>query len=84
LVNKATNLAKKRGLDVFVISGGSCIKKILEKNHYDGVIGVACCEEIMMNKKYLKNLSLKGQALPLIKNGCANTRFNIKELEAIV
>jgi len=84
LVNKATNLAKEKGHDIFVISGGSCITKILEKNHYDGVIGVACCEEIMMTKKYLKNMSFKLQALPLIKNGCANTRFNIKDLEAIV
>jgi hypothetical protein len=84
LVSKATNLAKERGHDVFIISGGSCITKILEKSHYDGVIGVACCEEIIVTKKYLNNMNLKSQALPLIKNGCANTRFNIKDLEAVV
>jgi len=84
LINKATNLANKNGRDVFVISGSSCIMKILKKNQYDGVIGVACCEEIMMSKKYLKNLSLKRQALPLVKNGCANTRFSIKDLEAVI
>ena len=84
LISKATNLAKEKGHDVFVISGSSCIKKILGKNRYDGVIGVACCEEIIMSKKYLKSLNLKGQALPLTKNGCANTSFNIKDLEAVI
>lgn len=84
LINQATNLAKKYGYDVYVIAGGSCIPKILKNNPYEGVVGVACCEELKLGGNYLKNLNIAGQGVPLIKNGCANTKFSIESLEAIL
>jgi hypothetical protein len=79
-VNKAVSFAEKKGYDVYILPGGSCVPKILEAKHYEGIVGVACGEEIKMSGEMLKGMGVAGQAVPLIKNGCANTIFNIETL----
>lgn len=81
LVNRATDLGKKRGYDVYVLPGGTCIPKILKDNFYEGIVGVACGQELTIGGNYLETLGRAGQAIPLVKNGCANTRFSIEALE---
>ena len=83
-VGKAEVLAKKRGYDVYILPGGSCIPKILNANHYEGVIGVACGEEIKTGVETLRAMNISGQSVPLMKNGCANTAFNIENLSKIL
>ena len=80
LVNKADHFAKKKGYDVYVLPGGSCIPKILKTRCYEGIVGVACGEEIKHMGLLLENMHVSGQAIPLIKNGCAKTMFNIETL----
>ncbi len=80
LINQGSKLAKAKGYDVFVVPGGSCIPKILKGTHYEGIVGVACGEEIKMFGPFLNSMGLAGQAIPLIKNGCANTVFNMDTL----
>ena len=80
LVNKADCLAKKKGYDVYVLPGASCIPKILKMGRYEGVVGVACGEEIKLSGEILGGTDVAGQAIPLIKNGCANTAFNMETL----
>ena len=80
LVNKADQLAKKKGYDVYVVPGGSCISKILKSNSYGGVVGVACGEEVKLGLETLGNMNVALQGVPLIKNGCANTAFNMETL----
>ena len=84
LIHQATLLGKKGGYDVYVVPGGSCIKEILERNNYEAVVGVACGMEIRLAEKVLEKLHLPGQAVPLIKNGCANTKFNLETLKRIL
>lgn len=81
LVNQATNLGESKSYDVYILPGGSCIPEILKKTHYEGVVGVGCSQEINLGGNVLKNMGLAGQAVPLIRNGCANTSFNFKSLE---
>ena len=52
LVNKATALGRERGYDVFVLAGSSCIPKILKKDAYEGVVGVACSQELKVGGDY--------------------------------
>jgi len=80
LVNKADRLAKKKGYDVYVLPGGSCVSKILKSTKYEGVVGVACGEEIKIASAILGESDVAAQAIPLIKNGCANTAFNLETL----
>lgn len=84
LINRATALGEERGYDVYVLPGGTCIPQILKKSPYEGVVGVACSQELKEGGEYLKSKNLPGQAVFLIKNGCANTRFNIKSLGKVL
>jgi hypothetical protein len=83
-VGKAELLAKKRGYDVYILPGGSCIPKILKATHYEGIIGVACGEEIKAGVETLGAMDISSQTVPLMKNGCANTAFNIENLSKIL
>jgi len=80
LVNRATKMGRERNYDVYVLPGGSCIKKIMRKR-YDGIVGVACTEEINLAKKLLESTGLKIQGVPLIKNGCSCSKFRLETLE---
>lgn len=80
LVNRADSSARKKGYDVFILPGGSCVMKILKASKYEGVVGVACGEEIKLSGDLLHEGGVAGQAIPLIKNGCANTVFNMETL----
>jgi len=84
LVNQGTTLGKKKGYDIYVLPGGSCVLKLLKNRSYEGIIGVACTQELKMAEKILKSFSIVGQAVPLAKNGCANTKFNIESLAKIL
>lgn len=84
LINNAASFAEEKGYDVYILPGGSCIPKILKSKNYDGVVGVACGEEIKLSGEILKSMNVAGQAVPLIKNGCANTLFNIETLFKIL
>jgi hypothetical protein len=84
LVNRADRLAKKKGYDVYVLPGASCIPKILKTHGYEGVVGVACGEEIKMSGAAMGGMDIAGQAIPLIKNGCANTAFNMETLVKVL
>ena len=79
-VNQASKLAEEKGYDVYILPGGSCVKKILSRKRYDGVVGVACCEEIKLAGEFLEKLNMPAQAVPLIKNGCAETKFSMETL----
>ena len=79
-VNKADSIAKQKGYDVYVLPGGSCVPKILKAHKYEGIVGVACGEEVKMSLELLASMHVTGQSVPLLKNGCANTTFSIDTL----
>ena len=80
-VNQASKLAQEKGYDIYVLPGGSCAPKILKAHKYEGVVGVACGEEVKMSMDLLKSMDLKGQSVPLLKNGCTDTVFNLETLK---
>jgi len=83
-VNKAETIAKGKQYDVYVLSGGSCVPNILKQKKYEGIVGVACGPEVMMSGEKLSGLGLFWQSVPLIKNGCANTVFNMETLMKVL
>jgi len=80
LVNSADCVARRKGYDVYVLPGGSCVTKILGRSKYEGIVGVACGEEIKVSGEALLDAGVSRQAIPLIKNGCSNTVFNMETL----
>jgi hypothetical protein len=83
-VNKATAFAKKKGYDIYILPGGSCVSKLLSANKYDGIVGVACCEEVKLAAKLLELNKIPFQSVPLIKNGCSETKFSMETLESVM
>ncbi len=84
LINKATRMGEKKGYDVYVVPGGSCIPKILKKEKYGAIVGVACPEELKQGLKIVDETRIPSQAVPLLKNGCSDTYFNLDTLEEIL
>jgi hypothetical protein len=84
IVNKADVYARKKGYDVYLLPGGSCIPKILKNRHYEGIVGVACGEEMKIMGPLLNGMNVSGQGIPLIKNGCASTVFNMETLRKVL
>ena len=80
LINKTTSFGERKGYDVYILPGGSCLPQILLEKRYEGIVGVACGEELRLGGEILENLGIAAQAVPLLKNGCANTFFNIETL----
>lgn len=84
LINEAAALGESKSYDVYILPGGSCVPEILKKNRYEGVVGVSCSQELRLGGEYLERMGLAGQAVPLLKNGCAKTTFSIENLEKLL
>lgn len=84
MVNMATKLAKKEKFDVYVLPGGSCIRNICKKYEYQGIIGIACTDELRLGIRILDQQNIPAQVIPLIKNGCSETKFNFETLEKTI
>ena len=84
LTNQATKLGKKEGYDVYILPGGSCIRKIIKKNKYEGIVGIACTDELKLAEGILREFDISLQGIPLLKNGCSGTRFNFETLQKTI
>jgi len=84
IINRSTKLAKKENYDVYILPGASCIRKIFQKNMYDGIVGVACTDELKLAIDILGQFNIPAQGVPLIKNGCSETQFNFDTLQKII
>jgi hypothetical protein len=84
LVHQAIGIASDKAYDVYVLPGGSCVQKILSKQSYEGIVGVACTDELKLGTKILSECMMASQCIPLTKNGCSETQFNIDMLEEIL
>jgi uncharacterized protein len=84
MVNKADQFARKKGYDVFLLPGGSCIPKIIKNSRYEGIVGVACGEEMKIMGPLINGMNITGQGIPLLKNGCACTVFNMETLRKVL
>jgi len=84
LVGIASRLGEERGYSVFVVPGGSCIPGIIRRGGFKGIVGVACGQELMLALEMTRKVGIPSQAVPLIKNGCANTVFSYQVLESMI
>jgi len=82
--NIATKIGKERGYEVFILPGGSCIKKLMNHMKCDAVVGIACGEEIKLGKKFLDGKGVPILGIPLTKNGCSKTQFNVANLKKLM
>ncbi len=73
--------AKRLGYkDVFILPGGSIVKKILVKEKPKACLGVACLKELMLGSFICEKFGVVGQGIALLKDGCVNTEVDWKTL----
>ncbi len=84
IINQATKLAKKENYDMYILPGASCVRKIIQKNAYEGIVGVACTDELKLAMNMLEQFGISSQGIPLLKNGCSDTRFNFDTLQKTI
>ncbi len=77
--------AEERGYEVYVVPGGSLIRKIVQTylGDIEKIVGVACKEEIGLAIDYLERYSIldnKVFTVELSSNGCKNTTVNLEKV----
>jgi len=81
-IGDAVKLAKKLGYTkIFIVPGGSLVKKIIDKEQPKAAIGVCCFNEALMSFDIVKSLNVAPQIALLLKDGCSNTQINLPLLE---
>ena len=70
------NKGEDMGFKVFIIPGSTFFKKILENNDFKAVLGVACYQDLNLSMMKLSKFSCQG--VPLLKDGCINTKVDAK------
>ena len=68
--------AEEKGFKVFIIPGSTFLKKILENNDFKAVLGVACYQDLNLAMMKLSKFSCQG--VPLLEDGCINTKVDVK------
>jgi hypothetical protein len=69
--------AESIGYKVFIVPGGSMVKKIIEKNRPHAVAGVACMNELAMA---LDEFRIPTQSIELSKDGCVDTDVELEKV----
>jgi hypothetical protein len=81
-INEAIKIAKKHGYQkIFIVPGGSMLKKIIEKEKPKAAIGVSCFNEALMGIEAAKQLGVIPQAVLLLRDGCKDTMINLPLFE---
>lgn len=70
------NKGEEMGYRVFIIPGSTFLKKIVEQNQFKAVLGVACYQDL--NLAMMKVAKFSPQGVPLIKDGCVNTKVDTR------
>jgi hypothetical protein len=68
--------AEKMGYKVFIIPGSTFVNKIVKENDFDGVLGIACYEDL--NKSMMKLSNFNPQGVLLSRAGCFKTKVDVK------
>ncbi len=79
---KAKKIAEDLGYKkVFIVPGGSMVRKIMQKYKPTASVGVCCFDEAIMAFDILKQTKIIPQVVLLQKDGCKDTIINMPLLE---
>ncbi|HII01067.1 TPA: DUF116 domain-containing protein [Methanosarcinaceae archaeon] len=77
-ISKICEAGDKYNFEVFVIPGGSFVKKIFKKYGPKACLGVACYNELAEDMQEVSFVPVQG--VLLLKDGCFNTEANVDEI----
>lgn len=76
--------AEGLGYKVYILPGGSMVWKILGKNGFKGVAGVACKFELCEALEKINMTPIQAYGVPLLRDGCRNTAVDVKKVLGII
>lgn len=73
--------AESLGYRVFIVPGGSMVKKIIKKTRPHAVAGVACMNELAMA---LDEFRIPTQSIELSRDGCVDTDIELEKVFTVL
>ncbi len=77
-------IAEKYGYKIFLVPGGRFVERIILSIKPKAAIGVACVKDLYKAMKEVSKHGIVAIGIPLIKEGCVETLFNVNELIRII
>jgi len=83
--DKIYNVALEKNYQVYIVPGGSKVKKILDSYNPDEIerlVGIACEDEINLAGDYIKKIGFEEKtfSIQLSENGCENTKVDLEKV----
>ena len=75
--------AKNKKVKVAIVPGGTMLKKIMEREKPEAIVGVACLPEIEEATAMLEKTEMPVYGSILLKDGCLETIADLEEIERI-
>jgi len=81
-IDKVEKIAKELGYGyVFIVPGGSLVKKLIDKYQPKAALGVCCFNEAILSFEAMKYTKIVPQIALLLKDGCKDTQMNLPLIE---
>ena len=78
-IGKICQAARKYDFEVYVIPGGSFVKKIIKEHRPKSCIGVACYPELAESMQGASPFMVV-QGVSLLRDGCFETKVDVNEV----
>ncbi len=83
-IRDAKRIAEAEGYKFFIVPGSSFIKRIIQKYHPKGIIGVGCEMEIKEGLILCHSYGIPAIGVPLTKAGCISTTLDWERLYDVI
>jgi hypothetical protein len=81
-LDEAVSMAEKLGYkQIYIVPGGSLVKKIIQKYKPKAAVGVCCFAEALISFEATKDTGVVPQLVLLLKDGCKDTLIDLTLLE---
>ena len=77
-------VADKLGMKVYILTGSSAVRYIVKTKKFESVILLACYYDLNKVMRYLAPHNIIFYGVPLTKDGCFNTKTNLKKLYSVM
>lgn len=80
-VGDLISFCEERNIRVFIVPGGSFVKKVIKLTRPKAIIGVGCHIELREASLVLDYLKIPGRGIDLEKDGCIETKVNYEKIK---
>lgn len=79
-IGEVKKVADSLGYLFFIVPGSSFVKRMVKKYRPEAILGVGCAMEVKEGTAMMASVGLPVQGVMLLRDGCVDTRVNVKKL----